>query len=153
MRHNKYINLVPLTLVACLAMTGCETTSPSLPQRPAEPQRPPAPQRPPEPKVNLPAPYTSRNVTVTVEGLWKNGLGEVSGISGTAKNVGNVDLKLCEVKFDILDSTGVKVSDALASTYGLNAGQTWRFQATFTTPYAVSFSTVQASKVLALRER
>ena len=76
---------------AALALGGCATTAP-------------------EPQVRLPAPYTDQGVSVTVDGFWRNGYGNVVGISGTAVNESNRDLTVCQITLDILDASGVKVS-------------------------------------------
>ena len=115
-----------------LALAGCATTSP------------------PESQVRLPAPYTEQGVSVTVDGLWRNGYGNVVGISGTAVNESNRDLTVCQITLDILDASGVKVSSALAIANGLKAGQKWRFQATFLNPYAVSFRSIEPGQITTL---
>jgi hypothetical protein len=106
-----------------------------------------------EPVVDLPPAYTDHGVTITVDGLWKNDYGQVLGISGTAKNVGAVDLLTCMVHLDIVDGGGVKVSDAVASTQGLARGQTWRFQATLMSPFSVSFKAVRPGQVMVFAQR
>ena len=40
----------------------------------------------------------------------------------------------------------------MASTSGLKAGQTWRFQAVFTNPFSVEFSSIAAGQTIALPE-
>ncbi|SRR6266851_2464843 len=99
------------------------------------------------PQIRLPGPYSDKGVTVSVDGLWKDGNGNVSGISGVAVNNGSKDLTLCMITLDLLDASGVKVSSAMASTNGLKSGQQWRFQATFLTQYSVSFTSIEPGTV------
>ena len=119
-----------ISIAACLALCGCADIA--------------------APQVGLPSPYTQNGVTIVVDGLWRNGAGDVSGISGIATNVTHRDLTVCIINLDVLDASGVKVSSAIASTTGLKAGQQWRFQATFTTPYAVSFSSIGPGSITAM---
>ena len=114
-------------LVAGLSLYGCATTR--------------AP-----PRIDLPAPYTDQRVRVTVDGLWKDGDGTVSGVSGTATNISGHDFITCQIGLDLLDVSGVKVSSAVAVTTGLKAGQTWRFQATLMNAYAVAFKSVARNR-------
>ena len=116
-------------LVATLLLLGCAATAPMQPQ------------------VSLPAPYTEHGISIEVDGLWKDGYGNVIGVSGLATNVSGRDLMLCQITLDILDASGVKVSGALAATNGLRAGQKWRFQATFMNPYAVSFRSIAPGQI------
>ncbi len=102
------------------------------------------------PQVRLPAPYTARGVSVTVDGLWTDDEGNVVGISGIAINTSGRDLIMCMLSFDVLDASGVKVSSAVASTTGLKADQKWRFQATFMTPYRVNFTSIEAGTITAM---
>jgi hypothetical protein len=118
-------------LVAGLSLYGCATTR--------------AP-----PRIDLPAPYTDQRVRVTVDGLWKDGDGTVSGVSGTATNISGHDFITCQIGLDLLDVSGVKVSSAVAVTTGLKAGQTWRFQATLMNAYAVAFKSVAPGHVIAV---
>jgi len=97
--------------------------------------------------VNTPAPYTDNGISVTVNGLWKDGYGRVIGIDGIATNVSGEDLQLCQITFDVIDQSRVKVSTALAVSNGLKAAQSWRFQASFTTPYAVNFSSIESGAI------
>ncbi len=82
--------------------------------------------------------------------MYKDALGNVMGISGTATNNSGRDFRTCMLSFDVLDATGAKVSSALASTIGLKAGQTWRFQATFTNPFSVQFRSVAPGQLIAM---
>lgn len=101
----------------------------------------------PEPEVHLPATYTDKGVSVTVNGLLRDNEGTVIGIDGVATNVSGEDLKLCEVTFDALDAAGLKVSSAIAATTSLKSGQGWRFQATSTNSFAVRFVTIAAGPI------
>jgi hypothetical protein len=124
------MGLIRITaFAAALALIGCASITP------------------PEPQVNLPAPYVDQGVSVTVDGLWKNGYGNVVGVSGLAINVSGRDLALCQITLDILDTSGVKVSSAMAATSGLKAGQKWRFQATFLNPYVVNFRSIEPGQI------
>lgn len=105
---------------------------------------------PVEPSVALPAPYAERGIRIVVDGLWRDQFGNVLGISGTATNESSRNLKTCMITFDILDASGAKVSSAVASTIGLNAGQTWRFQATFMNPFSVQFKTIVPGQLIAM---
>lgn len=102
------------------------------------------------PQVRLPAPYTVRGVSVTVEGLWRDADGNVVGISGIATNTSDQNMTMCMLTFDVLDASGVKVSSALASTTGLKVDQKWRFQATFLNPFSVNFTSIEAGTVTAM---
>lgn len=126
---------VGLIAVTLLILGGCATTPP------------PRAVRPGQPHVQLPSGFTEKGVSVEVSGLWKDGFGNILGIDGIATNVSDEDLQLCQVTFDVIDQSGVKVSSAIAVTNGLKAAQSWRFQATFTTPYAVNFSSIAAGSI------
>jgi hypothetical protein len=109
--------------------------------------------QPREPQISLPAPYVQQGVTVVVNGLWRDASGNVSGVSGIATNTSGRDLMLCQVSFDALDAQGVKVSSAVAATNGLKVDQKWRFQAVFTTPFSVVFTSVAPGQVTAVPSR
>jgi len=106
----------------------------------------------PQSQVSLPAPYTVRGVSVTVDGLWKNGDGDVVGITGIATYAASDgrDLTVCMLTFNALDASGVKVADLIASTTGLKVGQKWRFQAMFVTPVRVNFTSIEAGPITAM---
>lgn len=110
-------------------------------------------QLPSAPQVSLPAPYSENGVRVVVDGLYEDGYGNVTGITGTATNELGKDLVTCMMTLDVLDASGVKVSSAIASTAGLRAGQTWRFQATFMNPYSVQFKTVAPGQMMVMPAR
>jgi hypothetical protein len=112
-----------------------------------------APTTPNSPTVNLPAPYTQQDVKVAVERLWTDGYGKVIGVSGTATNIGQVDLLTCNIYLNVIGASGVKVSTAHATMLGLKSGQTWEFQAMFLTPYAVTFKSIEPGTVMAMNER
>lgn len=50
-------------------------------------------------------------------------------IRGNAVNESGNDYDYVQIDFDVLDGSGAKVADALANTSGLNAGQSWRYEA------------------------
>ncbi|WP_092694163.1 FxLYD domain-containing protein [Halorientalis regularis] len=50
-------------------------------------------------------------------------------IRGTARNESGDDYNYVQVTFSVLDSSGAKIADALANTSGLEAGQSWRYEA------------------------
>jgi hypothetical protein len=102
----------------------------------------------------MPAPYTDRGVKVVVDGTYRRTeIGPVSGITGEATNVSGKDLSFCTISLDVLDESGTKVSSAIANTPGLKAGQTWRFQAIFTTPFTVAFKSIAQGQVHAVAQR
>jgi hypothetical protein len=132
--------------VACGALLfllaqGCATT------------RPGAQTASPAPAVNLPAPYTQKNVKVVVEQLWVDSNENIIGVSGTATNTGSVNLLTCNIYLDVIDASGAKVSAAHATMIGLKSGQTWDFQAMFATPFAVTFRAVKPGAIVAMNER
>lgn len=81
-------------------------------------------------------------MSIAVDSLWRDASGNVSGISGIATNVSGRDLTLCQITFNVLDATGIKVADAVASTNGLKAAQKWRFNATFLNPFGENFASI-----------
>lgn len=50
-------------------------------------------------------------------------------IRGTARNESGGDYEYVQLTWSALDSSGAKVGDALANTSGLQAGQSWRYEA------------------------
>jgi hypothetical protein len=50
-------------------------------------------------------------------------------IRGTARNESGGDYEYVQLTWSVLDSSGAKVGDALANTSGLQAGQSWRYEA------------------------
>ena len=117
-------------VAACMVISGCATTEQG-------------------PKVALPAPYEKHDVAVTVDSLLTDSNGDVWGLSGTATNEGS-DLATCMLTFDIMDASGAKVGDAIASIEGLRSNQTWRFQATISVPSSVYFTSIQPGQVMAI---
>ncbi len=118
-----YIARIAAALVPLLFMAGCAV-------------------QPLQPKISLPTPYTQGVLSITVDGLYRDGNGTVIGVSGIATNVAGQDLTSCTITFDVLDATGAKVSSAIAVTNGLKAAQNWRFQATFMNPFSVNFTSI-----------
>lgn len=116
-------------LVAVLALAGCAAPSQF------------------GPRISYPAPYTDRGMHVVVTGLYENGYGIVSGVSGYARNDGP-DLTTCMLTLELEDGSGAKVGEAIASTTGLRAGQEWRFQAVIAAPYMIRFTKIEPGAVL-----
>ena len=87
-----------------------------------------------------------------MDGLWKDAEGHVTGVSGLATNESGRNLITCIVNLDVLDDSGVKVAGATASTTGLKASQTWRFQAVFTNPFSVNFQSITPGQIIVLPE-
>lgn len=52
-----------------------------------------------------------------------------SSVTGTVVNGSENDYSYVQIEFDLLDSGGTKVGDALANTSGLDAGQEWNYEA------------------------
>lgn len=50
-------------------------------------------------------------------------------LSGEATNISGRDLGIVQVWFDVVDSSDVKIGDAVASTVSLKAGASWKFTA------------------------
>ena len=96
--------------------------------------------------LDLPAPFEDGGLEVSVEGSYMQGRSFV-GFRGSARNVSGKDLTMCSITFDIVDSSGAKVGDAIAHTQSLRSGQTWRFQALCTTPFATNFKGIQRGRV------
>lgn len=117
-------------LAACTAISGCATTEQG-------------------PKVALAAPDEDQRIALTVDNPLTGSTGDVWGLSGTARNDGS-DLATCMLTFDIMDASGTKLGDALASTEGLQSGQTWRFQATISVPSSLNFDSIQPGRVMAI---
>src|SRR5262245_16319459 len=97
-------------------------------------------------KLEWPAPYEQEGIRVTVDGFYRQGM-SIVGISGTAENLGTRDLRVCTINFDVIDSDGVKVGDAMAFTNGLAGRQKWRFQAPFTTPFQITFKEIRPGRI------
>jgi hypothetical protein len=108
---------------------------------------------PTAPMVNLPPPYTQKNVEVVVERLWLDGYDNVIGVSGTATNKGPVNLLTCNIYLNVMDASGSRVSTAHATMIGLKSGETWSFQATFLSPFAGTFKAVEPGTIVAMNER
>lgn len=99
-------------------------------------------------QVALPAPYTQQGIGIVVDGLYRDGYGNVLGVSGEATNLTGRDLVTVMVTLDVVDGAGTKVSSAIASTTGLKASQRWRFQAHFLNAYAVSFRAIEPGNII-----
>lgn len=95
-----------------------------------------------ESQIKMPPPYTQGALHIALDGLWRDVSGNVSGVSGIATNVSGHDLLLCSVSLNLLDDAGVKVTEALATTNGLQLAQQWRFQATFSNPFSTTFTSI-----------
>ncbi|MCK6445515.1 MAG: FxLYD domain-containing protein [Planctomycetes bacterium] len=82
------------------------------------------------PKLDLPSPVVINDVRVEVTCVLSHyGRGGLSGFSGTATNTSGEALSYCIVTLELLDPSGAKIGDAMATTTHLAAGQTWRFDA------------------------
>ncbi|MGE5307034.1 MAG: FxLYD domain-containing protein [Alphaproteobacteria bacterium] len=102
------------------------------------------------PQLEYPDPYDQNGIRVEVGGVYRRDI-SVVGITGIASNGTGRDLQSCLIYFDIVDSSGIKVADAVASVQGLRAGQQWRFHATFTTPLSTFFKgAVKPNRVMAI---
>jgi len=99
-----------------------------------------------QPAIEFPPPYDDNGIRIAVDGLYRVG-DSVVGVTGIATNVTKRDFRQCTVNLDIVDRSGVKVGDAIASTQGLHAGQQWRFQAAFTIPFQAFFAAVRPNRV------
>jgi hypothetical protein len=71
------------------------------------------------------------NTGILIENAPDNELNQIGAlyIRGTAVNESDDDYDYVQLTFDIFDSSGAKIDDGLANTSGLDAGQTWRFEA------------------------
>ena len=58
------------------------------------------------------------------------------GVTGTATNNSNHDLQSAALFFNLYDSSGAVVGQALATQMNLAAGQRWNFQAVTTQPFS-----------------
>ena len=78
---------------------------------------------------------TGRNEELTVSGLemkvdYNEYWGYSATITGVAKNVTSEDFSYASVEFSVYDSAGNNLGTALANINNLQAGDTWRFEAT-----------------------
>jgi hypothetical protein len=87
--------------------------------------------------MTFPAPYNQGPLQITVNDFSGDGNGHITGVSGTATNVSGKYLKYCTISFNVIDSSGTKISEAIASTLGLDSGQSWKFQAGFDSPFSL----------------
>lgn len=82
------------------------------------------------PKLDLPSPVVVNDVRVEVTGVLSHyGRGGVGGFRGAATNTSDEALTYCIITLELLDPSGAKIGDAMATTTHLDAGQTWRFDA------------------------
>ena len=82
------------------------------------------------PKLDLPTPVVVNDVRVELTGvLTQYGRGGVGGFRGAATNTSDEALTYCVITLELLDPSGAKIGDAMATTTHLDAGQTWRFDA------------------------
>ncbi len=99
-------------------------------------------------RVELPEPSTLNGVRVETTGLYRFGYASVIGINGVATNQSGRDLRLCTIHYDAVNEADEKVADAIASTSsGILAGEAWRFQAVFTTPFSSEFKSLRLRRV------
>jgi len=82
------------------------------------------------PKLDLPSPVVVNDVRVELTGVLSHyGRGGVGGFRGAATNTSDEALTYCIITLELLDPSGAKIGDAMATTTHLDAGQTWRFDA------------------------
>ncbi|MFN9787324.1 MAG: FxLYD domain-containing protein [Planctomycetia bacterium] len=82
------------------------------------------------PKLDLPSPIVVNDVRVELTGVLSHyGRGGVGGFRGAATNTSDEALSYCVITLELLDPSGAKIGDAMATTTHLDAGQTWRFDA------------------------
>lgn len=81
--------------------------------------------------LKLPAPAVVHDVRVEVTGLLRQGGlgGGIAGFRGEARNQSRETLKFCTVTLELLDSSGAKIGNALATTQHLAPGVPWKFDA------------------------
>ena len=115
---------------------------------------------PPEniPRVGLPDPFEQQGVQVVVEGITTVGSGyyvtpKLAGIYGIATNASDRNIRMLIIRFDVVDGAGVKVSEAHAHTNGLQAGQQWRFKASFSPAFTAIAPAVTRGRVQVIFER
>jgi len=100
------------------------------------------------PKLDLPSPVVINDVRVEVTGVLSHyGRGGLSGFRGTATNTSGEALSYCIVTLELLDPSGAKIGDAMATTTHLAAGQTWRFDAHNANTIASSVERVRVVQV------
>lgn len=98
----------------------------------------------------LPGPYSDQGLRVEATGYYyvTHGLTrKIHGIEGLATNETGQDLGMVVLNFDVLDDSGVKVADAMASTSNLEAGGTWQFQAVMMSPFGSRVSRIEPGSV------
>ena len=94
-----------LVIIAATSLGACAAAPP-------KPAAPPPPEKTvevaPVSKAvpTMPAVYTQKGVTVTVESLWQSPAGEILGVTGTAKNATASNLKFCQVSLAFLGQDG-----------------------------------------------
>ena len=99
-------------------------------------------------QVAVPRPFTAAGISVSGIGLVVNNAGEVTAIKGVATNVSEYNFQMCTLTFGLFNSSGVKVSDAIATTVAFRSGQQWAFEAAISTP-GVLFNSVQPGSIIA----
>jgi hypothetical protein len=138
-----------LVIMAATSLGACAAAPP-------KPAAPPPPEKTVEvapvskPVPTMPAVYTQKGVTVTVESVWQSPAGEILGATGTAKNATASNLKFCQVSLAFLGQDGTKLDEAKASTKSLKSGQVWHFQAGLSHAAAASFSSITSDKIIAI---
>jgi hypothetical protein len=60
----------------------------------------------------------------------------ISLITGVAKNVSGHRVRLVTLSFKLYDASGAVIGDAVAQAQNLDVGESWRYQATTTIPFA-----------------
>lgn len=100
------------------------------------------------PKLDLPTPVVVNDVRVELTGVLSHyGRGGVGGFRGSATNTSDEALSYCIITLELLDPTGAKIGDAMATTTHLAAGQTWRFDAHNANTIASSVERVRVVQV------
>lgn len=99
-----------VSVMACLTLLGCAAV-------PAH--------------LNMPAPSTIHDVRVEITGVLRSGGigGGIAGLRGVATNVGDETLQFCIVTLELLDPSGAKIGNAMATTQHLSPGVPWKFDA------------------------
>ncbi len=100
------------------------------------------------PKLDLPSPVVVNDVRVELTGvLSRYGRGGVGGFRGVATNTSDEALSYCIITLELLDPSGAKIGDAMATTTHLDAGQTWRFDAHNANAIAAPVDRVRVAQV------
>lgn len=100
------------------------------------------------PQLDLPSPIVVNDVRVELTGVLTHyGRGAVGGFRGAATNTSDEVLTYCIITLELLDPSGAKIGDAMATTTHLDAGQTWRFDASCANSIASPIEQVRVAQV------